>query len=60
MRPTPTFDQVNPQLETYVANRAQAELVANLHKTANVELLDKKAEPTLDPSTLNPAAPAKK
>jgi len=57
IKPTPTFDQVKPQIENYVAHRAQAELVENLRKTATVERLDKPAKP--DPS-LNPAAPAKK
>src|SRR5271166_3544880 len=28
-RPTPTFEQVKPQIENYVAHRAQAELVEN-------------------------------
>jgi peptidyl-prolyl cis-trans isomerase C len=58
-KPTPTFDQVKPQLENYVAHRAQAELVDNLRKTAQIERLDKPA-PQPDPSLLNPAAPAKK
>ena len=58
-KPTPTFDQVKPQLETYVAHRAQAELVDNLRKNAQIERLDKPA-PMADPSTLNPSAPAKK
>jgi peptidyl-prolyl cis-trans isomerase C len=57
IRPTPTFEQVKPQIENYVAHRAQAELVDNLRKTATVERLDKPA--TAEPS-LNPAAPAKK
>jgi peptidyl-prolyl cis-trans isomerase C len=57
IRPTPTFEQVKPQIENYVAHRAQAELVENLRKAATVERLDKPATP--DPS-LNPAAPAKK
>jgi peptidyl-prolyl cis-trans isomerase C len=58
-KPTPTFDQVKPQLENYVAHRAQAELVDNLRKTAQIERLDKPA-PQPDPALLNPAAPAKK
>jgi peptidyl-prolyl cis-trans isomerase C len=58
-KPTPTFDQVKVQLENYVAHRAQAELVDNLRKSAQIERLDKPA-PAPDPSTLNPAAPAKK
>ena len=58
-KPTPTFDQVKAQLQNYVAHRAQAELVDNLRKSAQIERLDKPA-PAPDPSTLNPAAPAKK
>jgi peptidyl-prolyl cis-trans isomerase C len=57
IKPTPTFEQVKPQLENYVAHRAQAQLVDNLRKTATIERLDKPVSP--DPS-LNPAAPAKK
>jgi len=57
IRPTPTFEQVKPQIENNVAHRAQAELVENLRKSATVERLDKPA--AADPS-LNPAAPAKK
>jgi peptidyl-prolyl cis-trans isomerase C len=56
-RPTPTFEQVKPQIENYVAHRAQAEMVENLRKSATVERLDKPV--AADPS-LNPAAPAKK
>jgi len=56
-RPTPTFEQVKPQIENHVAHRAQAEMVENLRKSATVERLDKPA--AADPS-LNPAAPAKK
>ena len=59
-KPTPTFDQVKAQLSNYVEHRAQAEMVDNLRKTATIERLDKPAAPALDPSTLNPAAPAKK
>ena len=57
IRPTPTFEQVKPQIENYVAHRAQAELVVNMRKSATVERLDKPV--AADPS-LNPAAPAKK
>jgi peptidyl-prolyl cis-trans isomerase C len=59
-KPTPTFDQVKAQLTNYVEHRAQAELVDNLRKTATVERLDKPPVQSLDPSALNPAAPAKK
>ena len=57
IKPTPTFEQVKPQIENYVAHRAQAQLVENLRKSATVERLDKPAAPD---SSLNPAAPAKK
>jgi peptidyl-prolyl cis-trans isomerase C len=58
-KPTPTFDEVKGQLENYVAHRAQADLVSKLRSAANIERLDQPAKP-VDPSTLNPAAPAKK
>jgi peptidyl-prolyl cis-trans isomerase C len=57
VKPTPTFEQVKPQIENYIAHRAQAQMVESLRKTATIERLDKPAAP--DPS-LNPAAPAKK
>jgi peptidyl-prolyl cis-trans isomerase C len=58
-KPTPTFDEVKSQLENYVTHRAQAELVGKLRSAANIERLDQPAAAP-DPSTLNPAAPAKK
>ncbi|MGC1778929.1 MAG: peptidylprolyl isomerase [Xanthobacteraceae bacterium] len=66
IKPTPTFDEVKPQLENFVAHKAQAELVASLRKDATIERLDKPAAtppaaaPPADPSALNPAAPTKK
>jgi len=59
VKPTPTYDQVKGQLESYVARRAQAELVDNLRKTATIERLDQPAAHS-NPSALNPAAPSKK
>jgi peptidyl-prolyl cis-trans isomerase C len=59
IKPTPSFDQVKPQLENFVAHKAQAELVENLRKTATIERLDKPS-PAPDPSTLNPSVPTKK
>ena len=56
-KPTPTFDQVKSQIETYVAHRAQAQMVEKLRSAANVERLDKPMEPN---TSLNPAAPSKK
>jgi peptidyl-prolyl cis-trans isomerase C len=60
IKPTPTFDDVKSQLQTYVAHRAQAELVQKLRSAANIERLDQPAPPAPDPSALNPAAPSKK
>jgi peptidyl-prolyl cis-trans isomerase C len=59
IKPTPTFDEVKAQLQTYVAHKAQAELVENLRKTATIDRLDQPPPAAADPS-LNPAAPAKK
>ncbi len=59
-KPTPTFDQVKPQIENFVAHKAQAEMVENLRKSATIERLDQPTPPAADPSLLNPAAPAKK
>ena len=59
-KPTPTFDEVKPQLESYVAHRAQADLVAKLRGAANIQRLDQPPAAPPDPSTLNPAAPEKK
>jgi peptidyl-prolyl cis-trans isomerase C len=59
IKPTPTFDQVRGQIENYVAHRAQAEFVDKLRSAANIERLDQPVAAP-DPSTLNPAAPAKK
>src|ERR1700735_3566172 len=57
IKPTPTFEQVKPQIDNYIAHRAQAELVENLRKSPALERLDKPAAPD---ASLNPAAPAKK
>jgi peptidyl-prolyl cis-trans isomerase C len=59
-KPTPTFDEVKGQIENYVSHRAQADLVQKLRSAANIERLDQPPPPVADPSTLNPAAPAKK
>jgi peptidyl-prolyl cis-trans isomerase C len=60
IKPTPTFEQVKPQLENYVAHRAQAELVDSLRKSAKIERLDQPAAPATPSGALNPAAPVKK
>jgi peptidyl-prolyl cis-trans isomerase C len=59
-KPTPTFDEVKGQLASYVAHRAQADLVQKLRGGAKIERLDSPPITSTDPSTLNPAAPAKK
>src|SRR5579872_6385752 len=43
-RKAPDFDQVKPQIETYVTRKAQAEYVAKLRETAKVERMDQPAE----------------
>jgi peptidyl-prolyl cis-trans isomerase C len=59
-KPTPTFEEVKPQLVSYVARRAQEQLVENLRKSAKIERLDQPAAPAAPSSALNPAAPLKK
>ncbi|HEY1475964.1 MAG TPA: peptidylprolyl isomerase [Pseudolabrys sp.] len=51
VKPTPPFDQVKPQIEQYVARKAQAELVTSLRANAKIEKMYK-----TEPET--PAAPA--
>ncbi len=60
IKPTPTFDEVKPQLVNYVARRAQEELVGNLRKSAKIERLDQPAPAAVPNAALNPAAPVKK
>jgi peptidyl-prolyl cis-trans isomerase C len=61
-RKAPDFEQVKPQIETYVVRKAQADYVAKLRQTAKVERLDKPDE--AKPDAAKPAdskmAPAKK
>src|SRR6266481_2851184 len=40
-RQAPAFDQVKPQIETYVTRKAQADYVAKLREAAKVERMDK-------------------
>ncbi len=60
IKPTPTFDELKPQLERYVVRQAQEQLVDSLRKTAKIERLDKPAPPAAPSPSLNPAAPVKK
>ncbi|MFK8249971.1 peptidylprolyl isomerase [Ancylobacter terrae] len=57
-KPLPTLDQVKPQIEQYLAQKAQAELVQNLRSAAKIEKTD--AAPKTDapaPGAPAPAAP---
>ncbi len=60
IKPTPTFEEVKPQLVNYAARRAQEQLVENLRKSAKIERLDQPAAPAAPSGALNPAAPLKK
>src|SRR5437879_822817 len=61
-RQAPAFDQVKPQIETYVTRKAQADYVAKLREAAKVERMDKTAEPAAKteakPEAKEPAKPA--
>ncbi len=64
-RKAPDFEQVRPQIETYVTRKAQAEYVAKLREAAKVERLDQASNtPAPAPDAAKPAdtkmAPAKK
>jgi peptidyl-prolyl cis-trans isomerase C len=63
-RKAPDFEQVKPQIETYVVRKAQADYVAKLRTAAKVERLDKPEEAAAKPDAAKPAdskmAPAKK
>ncbi|HET7680247.1 MAG TPA: peptidylprolyl isomerase [Xanthobacteraceae bacterium] len=55
-RPLPDFEQVKPQLETFVARKAQSEYLAKLREGAKIERLDKPADaPAAAPATPAPA-----
>jgi peptidyl-prolyl cis-trans isomerase C len=43
-RKPPEFEQVKPQIETYVTRKAQADLVSKLRETAKVERTEQKSE----------------
>jgi peptidyl-prolyl cis-trans isomerase C len=60
-RKAPDFEQVKPQIETYVVRKAQADYVAKLRTAAKVERLDKPEDAATKPDAAKaPAAPAKK
>jgi len=57
VKPTPKFEEVKPQIEQYVARKAQAELVTKLRAEAKIEKMYKAEAPT-EPA--KPAEPEKK
>ena len=63
-RKAPDFEQVKPQIETYVVRKAQADYVAKLRTAAKVERMDKPEDTASKPDAAKPAdnkmAPAKK
>src|SRR3954469_18251554 len=63
-RKAPDFEQVKPQIETYVVRKAQADYVAKLRQTAKVERMDKTEDTAAKADPAKPAdskmAPAKK
>src|SRR3954447_11168727 len=58
-RKAPDFEQVKPQIETYVVRKAQADYVAKLRQTAKVERMDKPEDAAAKPAD-SKMAPAKK
>jgi peptidyl-prolyl cis-trans isomerase C len=59
-RKAPDFEQVKPQIETYVVRKAQADYVAKLRSAAKVERMDEAATPDAAKPADPKAAPAKK
>jgi peptidyl-prolyl cis-trans isomerase C len=55
-KPLPAFDAVKDQIESYLARRAQAELVGKLRETAKVERIPQKTDA---PSAAPPAGSSK-
>ena len=53
-KPAPSFDEVKPQIETFVTRKAQADLVAKLRTEGKIERMDKPAD------AAKPAEPEKK
>jgi peptidyl-prolyl cis-trans isomerase C len=55
-RKAPDFEQVKPQIETYVVRKAQADYVAKLRTAAKVERLDKPDDAAAKPDAAKPDA----
>jgi peptidyl-prolyl cis-trans isomerase C len=56
-RKPPEFEQVKPQIETYVTRKAQADLVAKLRESAKIERLEQKTDAA--PAAKDASPPAK-
>lgn len=54
VKPQPKFEDVKPQIESFVTRKAQAEMVTKLREAAKIERLDKPATPAT-PATPEPA-----
>jgi peptidyl-prolyl cis-trans isomerase C len=61
-RQAPDFEQVKPQIETYVTRKAQADYVTKLREAAKVERMDKPEEPKAmtKPDAMKPTDTKKK
>jgi peptidyl-prolyl cis-trans isomerase C len=57
-RPLPDYEQVKPQIQQFVARKAQSEYLAKLRDGAKIERLDKTETPAAAPPAAAPAAPA--
>jgi len=53
-KPAPTYEQVKDQLESFVARKAQTDLVAKLRTSAKIE----RTTPPAAPAAAAPATPA--
>lgn len=57
-RPIPTFEEMRPQIDNYLARRAQQETILNLRQNAEIERLDLPQSEAADPAApAQPAAP---
>jgi peptidyl-prolyl cis-trans isomerase C len=56
-RKPPEFDQVKPQIETYVTRKAQADLVSKLRESAKIERTEQKSDAA--PAAKDASPPAK-
>lgn len=57
MKPLPTFDEVRREVETYLARKAQQDIILALREKATIERLDKPTD--AKPSDAKPAEPKK-